>query len=37
LAIGMWVELVPAAGWQDEEGNAAVGYAFRPTADDTEV
>jgi uncharacterized protein len=31
LAIDMPVELVAMPDWRDEEGNPAVGYAFRPS------
>ena len=37
LRIGMPVELVAMPDWRDEDGNPAVGYAFRAAPDTTEV
>ena len=37
LTIGLPVRLVAMPGWRDDDGNPAVGYAFRPTSHETEV
>jgi uncharacterized OB-fold protein len=36
LAIGLPVQLVAMPNWRDDDGNAAIGYAFRPMSVGTE-